>query len=447
MRKLSVLLTVALVLALAVPAFAGVSTDITGKVTTKLEYKDGDVSGTGSVNAKVALSAGSEGAARAILDITAWEAKADGAFGAATSPFTANYQHDILKVNSAYLQTEGAWFKNGPAVTTSIGRFANNVSDWVGNFGARDAVRVSGLDLGATSLAGYYAFVNHATDDVRIRALSGSANLDVVELSGAFVTTIDADVAANTFSDYVVVAGVTPADGVKATFAYASDGSNDATAYKLNTSLETIPNLKFGFDYWSTATAFSPVYARYADDKPVAFMHRTWDHPTKTGNGSIGYKLSASMTQSGLDLSGSHQNETLGDGTALITTTIGSVGTTVSDTTLKATLTAKSDEANSKLVASAARTFGNVEGSYELTSTHAATIEHRIKATTTVNTAFADAVALSGAVALVGGASNADLDAGWTAPNGIDLGLHFANYAGGDYAEGFSARAGYELEF
>jgi len=201
----------------------------------------------------------------------------------------------------------------------------------VADLGNRDAIELSNIDLGPVSVAGLYAWVNGAPFgqdplekrfadeadrealigaidglDWRIVALKAGADLDVVQLSGAYVRTYVPDDDTYSLNDYVISATAAPAEGLKvdATFAgtnYALPdpiGDEQGSAWKVGAEFSTIPNLTLTASIWASDDEFNPVYAKLDDKKPVAF--RGWDKP----NERKGVEVGASTTQAGFDISG-----------------------------------------------------------------------------------------------------------------------------------------------
>ena len=96
-----------------------------------------------------------------------------------------------------------------------------------------------------------------------------------------------------------------------------------------------------------------------------------------------------------------------------------------------------------------ARSFGIVNGLYKLEIDHDSTTTHTVEADWAMDTFIADDVEFFVGVELPEGKdAQLELDVAWQAPNGISLGLHYANYDDNDdYPEGLQARAGIEVEF
>src|SRR5690606_16320605 len=228
-----------------------INTEIGGKVQTDLYYNEKDgLWAYGEVAAKITMSAGTDGAVKAVLGLGATETKNEGKFGddGKDGSKLTGEKGVVLKIDTAYIEANGAWLEGTPEVTTKFGRFGTNYSDWVANLGNRDAIELSNIDLGPVSVAGLYAWVNGAPfghdplekrfyvdvdeknrkelidnniinpikdKDWRIVALKAGADLDVVQLSGAYVRTYVPDDETHSLNDYVISATAVPAEGLK----------------------------------------------------------------------------------------------------------------------------------------------------------------------------------------------------------------------------------------
>ena len=461
MKRLVVALGLVLVMAFSLPAAAGINTEIGGKVQTDLYYNQEDgLWAYGEVVAKITMSAGTDGAVKAVLGLGATETKSDGEFGADPGSKLTKSASVDLKIDTAYIEANGAWLEGTPEVTTKFGRFGTNYSDWVADLGNRDAIELSNIDLGPVSVAGLYAWVNGAPfghdplekrfadeadrnaiidpikdKDWRIVALKAGADLDVVQLSGAYVSTYVPDDDTYSLNDYVISATAAPAEGLKvdATFAgtnYALPtpiGDEQGSAWKVGAEFSTIPNLTLTASIWASDDAFNPVYAKLDDKKPVAF--RGWDKP----NERKGVEVGASTTQAGFDISGK---------------------------------VARTTDANDKNEAlsyevSLKRDFGGVIGTYKYEDGDKKDYLHTITVETTVATPIISALNLKGTVRLPeGGEVEYAADATWKAPNGFSVGVHYANYDRKDdwggrdvnkdnegQADGFTIKVGHTIEW
>lgn len=438
MKKLAVLLGVLLVLALAAPSMAAVSTDITGKVKADLYYHaQHGPTAYGSAEASVVLTAGSEGNFKAVLDIAAWKAKtaeADELFSG--SPFSPTFADP--KINSAYIQATGAWIKGMPDTVTKVGRFATAYSDWVAKFRTNNGIEVSGIDLGVGGLSVYaartgaddWAWYPDPADpekteekNARVFAISGSADIDVVNVKATMVNTTNADdPALPVHTDFAVETSVNPVDGLSLTADFASDGNTKQNAYRVGATLSTLPGVTLNASTWSTGDKFDPVWSARKDDKPG-------EERAKYERDQKGFEVGASTTQSGIDLGLKYNSTTKFDGTDRVNTTTFTAGTVLSETTLSGEVVMKSTEANAKIKASAERDFSGVNGKYTLEIGHDKKVKHTINASTTIDTPIADGVNLGARVILEQG-QNARFGVGasWQAPNGVNLLVDYANY-------------------
>src|SRR5690606_35397551 len=147
------------------PAAAQIETKFSGKVQTDLYYDQYDgVWAWGDLETKLEMSYGTEGAIRAVLGLGATESNDEGLFGRDGedgSPLSKSNAIN-LNIDTAYIQADGAWFEGLPSVTTKLGRFGTNYSDWVANFGDRDGIELSNVELGPITIAALYSWINQA---------------------------------------------------------------------------------------------------------------------------------------------------------------------------------------------------------------------------------------------------------------------------------------------
>jgi len=290
-------------------------------------------------------------------------------------------------------------------VTTKLGRFSTNQNNWVGNFARRDAVLVSGVMVGPADLYFYHGWPNTTST---IASIGGSVDIDVVELGGIFVSH-GAPGAKNV--DYAVSVGVAPADGVSVTAEYASDGVNDDTAWKLSGDLGTLDNFGINASVWSTGQDFKPTY-RHNTNREDLEMDRTWtSRPTAWGDAWIqsGFSVGVNTTQGGLPLELTYKSGTIFNNTDAQVPVVYrgetmmsfGVGTTLADIDTDVVYTkVANDDAVIDVIGSKKLGVAVLGGDVDLT----------------------------GRVRLQSGNTNFAGDAVWKAPNGITLGLHYANY-------------------
>lgn len=465
MKRLSILVSVALVALLSTGAFAAnLNTDFGGMIGYELRYDqhDGLVS-RGLFDTRITVT-GESGAVKVDFGVgTNYTPGGQTNFAHRNGwlNFTEHrlFQGDSaalsLKVQRANVTLKGPLFKNGQDVETAVGRFNFNWNPVVasneaiagadaglsgGPLSHATGVQLLGVEAGplTVDLAHFYlnwGSVNGENTD-RPTFVRVKGNLDVVEVTGIVVNhehSASPGVAEDRVTDFVVTAGLAPADGVKLNATYGSNGENDTSHYKIEGELATIPNLTLTGSFWSTDDGFAPRYG-----------HRNQADRWGTNNRSVredeagGYKIGASTTQGGVDLSvsyaavGKHT-----DANFSATRTEASAKTTVSDFDLSAsykldTETGAND--TSEITLGAGTDFDAVRVDYEGVLKTGENMKNAIKASTTLDTILADGVNLSGKVTLQQDASDGvdtkfEFDAEWKAPNGIGLGLHYANYS------------------
>ena len=205
-------------------------------------------------------------------------------------------------------------------------------------------------------------------------------------------------------------------------------GEEKGTGYKLSAELTTIPDVTIGLSYWASDEEFNPIYAKLDDKKPVAFPG--WDKP----NERKGFEVKADTTQAGFDLGATVKRISAADDT---------------------------NEATEYEIR-VSRDFNGFKGSYKFEDGTDKKYLHTVTVETTVDTPIAQAVNLKGTVRYheVDELQYA-ADATWQAPNGFNVGLHYASYdreddwggrdIGGDAkkgeADGFVVKVGYTFEW
>jgi len=500
MRKLVVPLSLVLALALAAPAFAAVNPvwNLEGEANFGLMFaqnpnKPGDYRFTGNVHkllGKLTLSAvevGENPSAKFEFEVVA-EAKEENKLEEGAEP---NFGNDAFKnlaksmnlqVSNVIFTFRGAYWKNGPEVTTQIGRLTTFWDDYL--LGDRDSdvtdtlkaegdgVTITGIAVGPFDAS--VGFLFPAVDrKALITAWDGSLDGVSIELgSVSHVGPTHSGIA----HDLHVGVGFEPVDGLSVKANYALDGVNEGYVYDLNAVLSTIPNLtvEAGVRGIDPNGAWNPTYAKRDDDLDECKdnKYHLCAHDSRSG-----FHVEVSTTQAGIDLglrydSGEHPV----DSSYSRTITKLSAGTTISDFELSGalTLTDKVNDAedSTKVEASVKRSFGIVNASYSFSREKKQgdpdpIVIHTVAADATIDTPIADGVKLSGQVKLdsskLDGKPQVHTSAEWTAPNGLQLGVHYANYNRKDHgpipnenepdsayplkAEGFYLTAGYSIKF
>ena len=425
MKRIALVIAVAMVFAATVPALAGPALSTSGSVDTRLRYEPGSgLTSESEVKFGVGLSseAGDE-KARLHMEFAPINLSAQDSFGNLT-PFGGNVS---LVLDRVYLQTTGALYRGGQDVTLTLGDMDVVYSPWVAEVMDVEGVKVDGIRFGDTEIRGFHIW--DGSDKVI------GANTDVsiagVDLSGSIVKRLSDDNLA-----YSGVARLNPFDNVSVEGLLAVDAANNARAIKVDTTVGTFDNYTIKGGYRSIDSAFGPAYqSAHSGSDPVKHA------------GQTGYNLEVGTTIDSFDITGildrydkdADQMRTLGVrvGTEVQGTTIGV------DHDITTDLVANTSSTATKVTAQ--RDFalaGNtVAGKYTYSST--AAMQHSIEASTKLDIAVLEDVALAAKVETDGsiGNLNYNVRADYGAPNGMTFGAEYDGNAG------FAATAGLRVSF
>jgi hypothetical protein len=422
-------------------------------VTGNLQFDQHDgltAKGKASVSIAVSADVGEASPIQAFVDVAGFSAGGtEGAFGAAASPFVGTSALDLV-IKSAYLTSTGAWLSGLPDVTTVIGRFDRNYNDWVAKLGTNDGVEINASALGLGDVKLLWALAPSRTDGdtggQSITAVQATADLDTFDLDFTLVSESNTDpdpfgAAVTTRStDSVVIVGIAPSDGVSFDATFGSNGDDTpANAYKIGGSLGIGSGWTLDISNWNTDADFDPQFIN-GDAKPAAGSATQLSVSTDTLGQFSGVKVT-------------FKSDTSDPAATLSTTTI-AADTEVGGIGVNLGLVSKSDVPQAKYTVKASQDISGVTASYSLTIDHDKKTSHVIDAKTTLAGTLGTDVALSGKVTIKTDAETQfDADATWSAPNGFDLGLHYANYdksagkVGGAEADGFYLTAGASVDF
>lgn len=341
--------------------------------------------------------------------------------------------------HEAYADYKGAIVPGLVEGTLRAGRFVINENDWIGRFERREGLRLSGVQVGPAnlSLVSFWPASPTATNTINnVTAVKAQGNLDIVDLTAMVVTHTrfgDNDNDHRTI-DYVLSATATPIRDLEVTADFASNGKSKAStedaalAWKVGGELSTIPNLTLRASTWSTDSEFRPAYYRRVATENLT-MDRTYTSTTQTnaaaGGGyswgdpwmETGFSIGATTTQAGLPIEVDFKT-----GTIFKDNLPGAVG-------VNAPFAGKS-----MTVVSAATKIAEIDTKLSVT-----TIEDLDQPVIDVVGSRKVAVGfLGGDVDLRGTLRLQDLngdddpryavDAIWSAPNRVVIGLHYANY-------------------
>lgn len=467
MRKMRLVLVMVLAMALAVPMAAHAAADlsVTGDTTIRLAYGQNQ-------DEKYELLANWR--TRAYLDMRVNKGNVTGyaRYRLRSTGFVPHYgagdNYDTnLNLYDAYIDAKGAWIPGTPEVTTRVGRFeSRRMNDWVADFKRRAAARVTGLALGPVNIDLYHAWnsrnpsstnvSNPSKTTESVSAIIGKANIDIVELKGAYVVIADRSDAAkyeNT-ADYAVGVAVKPVSGIEIGADYAHHGANEANAWKVSGKLATVPNMTISAATWDVEDSFRPTYGHPTKTENLA-MDRNWvEQPTAYEDPFIGkgFSIGVETNQAGLPIKAKYTSGSifgagpnLPGGNATFAgrdMSIIGVGTSIANIKLDFAYTS----------------IENVEPYLDLKATH------KLK-----GLPVGGDIDLTAVVRMQKDEdSKFATDAVWKAPNGLTLGLHYANYdrrqdwnhnysndnlaeginlGKAGEADGFAITAGYQLTF
>lgn len=436
----SVVLSLVVVSALSIGAMgAPLQLDVSGSLETELAIvqKVGggfDLLGRGGVRLQLgSVLTSQDGTIRGVINLRSAEVGGIGDF-ADLDTFGSSIIN--LYVDSAYLEAEGPWWVGGPSVITRIGRHNVSYSDWVAHRVGHNGIGISGLQLGQLAIDAYAGW----TEDDRPVALRARADLDVFEVDTTFV---DRRAGSGRVTDLVAHLNIDLLEDVRLLATVARDGEHEVFAYRGEANLGPFSGVDVDFAVWSTPEEFAPRYANYGAENPVF----TAD--------SRGVKVGASTVWSGIQLRGA----------------VSDLGR-VSDPNWKQRIYSVDGETNLEgfdvsfgfahenlngvtartIEVGVARELAGILLGYTGKLRSGEPLESVVTASTTRNLPIFGDVDLSGRVRVKSGTdTQVDASAKWQAPNGINLGLHYANYEltgiRPGNADGFYATAGYVLQF
>lgn len=394
MRKLAALVSAALVLSLAVPAFAAV--DVSGKLAT--EFKLGqnssdewEITGVTGVELETKVSAEGGSPVKAVIQLSPWKAESGefdddgnptGEFGdphPAGAPVT-------IGIDKAWLETQGAFWHGGPTVRTRIGDVEIKWDRYVGHLGDQRGVTLEGIGIGPVTADAFYTWEGAE----RPMGLAARGVVEGVALSGMVVKRGDEN-------NLTVGAGLEVIPGLDVSAQLALDGER-RQAYRLEASADDLlEGITVKVGYRAADTAFAPMYGNQGDDEDQ------YDLLT-------GFNVAAETVQSGFHIKGEYD-----------------------DPTGKANISVSRDVELAGLV---------VSGEYNAKLQREVETEHTLKARTTIDAIpQLRGLVLSGQVKLQGDNTSYEAGAEYEAPNGIKLGAKYGS------AEGFTATAGVKVEF
>ncbi|BAS28734.1 hypothetical protein [Limnochorda pilosa] len=312
MKKLTVVLSAVMVLALALPASAAPALSIGGKVDQQFKLERGaddqmHLNGYTGLDLEAALSAEGGDPIRAVIEFAPWtwnnlnpddETVADinaPGYGVAGDPETAD--PGTLQLDKVYLEAQGAFWNGGPEMTTTIGDVTVEHSPWVANL-ERRGVKVENLGIGPVTANAFYGWPAEA-EAFRPYGLSVVGNMANVGLSTSVVREgEDTELAAS---------AATQVGPAMVSGSLAIDRAQNQ-AFDINAEAPVMPNLNLHLGYRGGDEAFLPRYAdveTLEDEKQASWTKNAAGDPValqqgvEVGIGTVQYgtQVAASYDQ------------------------------------------------------------------------------------------------------------------------------------------------------
>jgi hypothetical protein len=408
MRKLTMAIVAALVLALAAPALAA-DINLGGSLETQFnfgpkgdeEWKDWGVEPDNGLSMKLDVKAGEK--VRVGLEFGKTEIGLDD-----DEDLTDPEREDItgpdtntlldIQLKKAYLETTGAFWNGGPELVTTIGDVDVEFNDYVADLSGHNGIKVEGIEVGPVNARAFYATKKSVSEeDEVIKNAYAGINL------GAGYAGIDLDATVVTDGEEIEAAGSagTEISGVKVKAEAAVDRAS-TLAYKLSGETELMPNVTVKGSYRDNE-GFSSANAKLDDDdETVAYD----DHK--------GFNVGVATNQYGIDMEANYDMP-------------------------KEEVTFSADK-NMELAGL------NIKGEYDAKYQKEMAIEHKVKVTSSIDMVpQLQGLELSAGATIneknEDGTNSWNVGAGYEAPNGMNFG---AKYHSND---GPSAHAGLKVEF
>jgi hypothetical protein len=427
MKKLSVLVvSMLMVVVLASTASAQLSTNVSGRVGAAFLFTDNagtwELSARGHLYAALGISAGNAEASVTLSNVATigggidsssnWQSFIGNPYGAEVN-FT-------LKITSAKLSFNGAWWKDGPELKTVIGKHNVTYSPWIAKGVGTNGIEITGLQAGDFAIKGYHGWT--ASDQITAVNMKGEVADFVID-----ATAIQYNDTPQYRADYAVSAQFKGIEGVTVDATVAGDAALGMSkpGFKANVAVTAINNFEINGSVWNIPQNFEPNYRDTSNSKPYDPDTRGASLSVKTTQKDITLNGGITLNGKPSDINYSQRVISAGAKTSFEGVAL--------EANVKITDPAEGSpdmKTETTLKASTAVSGINMswEGKLSKTGANPMTMKNTFKLSNTFDTTIADGVALSAQVVMEGGNFNFGADLDWTAPNGVNLGLHFANY-------------------
>ncbi len=326
MKKVAILVAMALVFAMVAPAIALAAGNISvsGKLSTEMK---GIVTGGSGISGKtlmqlnIGIGAENPQKVKAYLELapsaktgfSGWLDR-DGNVSLTDLP---NLFSGIT-LNKAYLQADGPFWANGPAIRTTIGDVAINQNDYVANLGNRKGISVEGITAGPVGMDAFWVAPGtrmiFSTDTSTIVKPDHEVLLGETYGGQIKANIMGADLGANVVKvqngfEYALNGKFAPISMVTLDGVYARD-LHEQSAYKVNAAVSPMENLTVRAGYRGADTTFSPLYATYKDSDGNGYIEQDEIKPENrvTQDQKTGFNVGASTKVAGVNLSADYDN-------------------------------------------------------------------------------------------------------------------------------------------
>lgn len=266
MKKITTLVVAtAMATLFAVPVSAA-KIDFGGVISNKMWYDFN--SGVGSkteldINLDMSMSSGRNVRANVKFSPIEWTA-ADGPMGNQTNNDRAMNLGDAIKIESAYIESDGPYWKNGPSVHHKAWRSGVGILPIHPRFrGDRGNVALQHRDR-TVDLGG-------STDGHNQKAVYGAkvgTNFSMARVDGSFVKIGEDEL------DYLAQVVFSPNEKVIVDGLYAGQTNTDASAIRLNGEIALPKDITLLAGYKKTDSDFDPYYRNLKKDNPVDLENR-----------------------------------------------------------------------------------------------------------------------------------------------------------------------------
>ncbi len=326
MKKVAILVAMALVFAMVAPAIALAAGNISvsGKLSTEMK---GIVTGGSGIGGKtlmqlnIGIGAENPQKVKAYLElapsVAGNQVDRDG-----TMSLDKAFGINGLTMNKAYLQADGPFWADGPAIRTTIGDVTINQSDYVANLGDRRGISVEGIKAGPVGMDAFWVAPGErnifSTSDSQTQTIvtPDVKNVPLAETYGGRINAniMGADLGANVVKvsdgfEYALNGKFAPIPMVTLDGVYARD-LHEQTAYKVNAAVSPLENLTIRAGYRGAEKAFNPLYPTYQDSDGNGYVEQDERKADNLAAQDLmtGFNVGASTKVAGVNLSADYDN-------------------------------------------------------------------------------------------------------------------------------------------